>query len=208
MISIHLKAVETNIQLEAAVAATSEVARLWETLPIASWVLGPYENPCIDVIFWETGDIKTHDFDGFRNVTLLIHQIDIVGLYQCLYIREFPKTTFMCPVVFFVATFESTILWLLKFTEYFYDIYSELSLWWPFSNALVFLKQLFITPKLVTQGKESSITIKETDFPAVLKPEWIRFIHTHWTIESTMDTLADKFAIWQIIMDWPHIGNT
>jgi hypothetical protein len=51
MISIHLKAVETNIQLEAAVAATSEVARLWETLPIASWVLGPYENPCIDVIF-------------------------------------------------------------------------------------------------------------------------------------------------------------
>jgi hypothetical protein len=106
----RLEAVAASIQLEAAVAATSEVARLWETLPTASWVLGPYENPCIDVIFRETDDIKTHDFDGFRNVTLLIHQIDIVGLYQCIYIREFPKTAFMCPVVFFVATFESTIL--------------------------------------------------------------------------------------------------
>jgi hypothetical protein len=45
------------------------------------------------------------------------------------------------------------------------------------------------------------MTIKETDFPAVLKPECIRFVHTHWTIESTMDTLADKFVIYQIIMD-------
>jgi hypothetical protein len=27
------------------VAATSEAARLWETLLTASWVVGPYENP-------------------------------------------------------------------------------------------------------------------------------------------------------------------
>jgi hypothetical protein len=43
--SIHLKAVVATIQLEASVAATSEAARLRETLPMASWVLGPYENP-------------------------------------------------------------------------------------------------------------------------------------------------------------------
>jgi hypothetical protein len=43
--SIHLKVVEASIQLEAVVAATSEAARLQETLPTASWVLGPYENP-------------------------------------------------------------------------------------------------------------------------------------------------------------------
>jgi hypothetical protein len=53
-----------------------------------------------------------------------------------------------------------------------------------------------------TQAKESSMTIKEIDFPAVLKHECsIRFIHANWTIESTMDTLADKFAICQIIMN-------
>jgi hypothetical protein len=53
-----------------------------------------------------------------------------------------------------------------------------------------------------TQAKESSMTIKEIDFPAVLKHECsIRFIHANWTIESTMDTLADKFAICQIMMN-------
>jgi hypothetical protein len=35
----------------------------------------------------------------------------------------------------------------------------------------------------------------------VLKLECFRFILTHWTIESTIDTLAHKFAICQIIMD-------
>jgi hypothetical protein len=43
--SIQLKAVAANIQLESAVEATLETARLWETLPTASRVLGPYENP-------------------------------------------------------------------------------------------------------------------------------------------------------------------
>ncbi len=41
----RLEAVTTSIQLEAAVAATSEAARLRETLPTASRVVGPYENP-------------------------------------------------------------------------------------------------------------------------------------------------------------------
>jgi hypothetical protein len=43
--SIHLKVVAANIQLEAAVVATSEAARLRETLSTISRVLGPYENP-------------------------------------------------------------------------------------------------------------------------------------------------------------------
>jgi hypothetical protein len=43
--SIHLKAVKASIQLEASVAATSEAAQLWVTLPTASQVLGSYENP-------------------------------------------------------------------------------------------------------------------------------------------------------------------
>jgi hypothetical protein len=43
--SIHLKVVAASIQLEAAAVATSEAARLWETLPTASRVLDPYENP-------------------------------------------------------------------------------------------------------------------------------------------------------------------
>jgi hypothetical protein len=43
--SIQLKAVTANIQLESAVAATLEATRLWETLPTASRMLGPYENP-------------------------------------------------------------------------------------------------------------------------------------------------------------------
>jgi hypothetical protein len=43
--SIHLKAVVASIQLEEAVAATSVAAWLRETLPTASWVLGPYESP-------------------------------------------------------------------------------------------------------------------------------------------------------------------
>jgi hypothetical protein len=38
-------AVAASIQLEMVMAATSEVARLRDTLPTASWVLGPYENP-------------------------------------------------------------------------------------------------------------------------------------------------------------------
>jgi hypothetical protein len=42
--SIHLKVVVASIQLEATVVATSEVVRLRETLPTASWVIGPYEN--------------------------------------------------------------------------------------------------------------------------------------------------------------------
>jgi hypothetical protein len=107
----------------------------------------------------------------------------------------------MSRVVLFTISFEPTILLLVKFTDHFHDIYSELSLWWPFSNALAFLKCLFVTSKLVTQGKESSMTIKETDFLAVLKLECIRFVHTLWTIELTMEPPADKFSICQIIMD-------
>jgi hypothetical protein len=42
--SIYLKAVAASIQLEAAVVATSEAARLRETLPTTSWVVGSYEN--------------------------------------------------------------------------------------------------------------------------------------------------------------------
>jgi hypothetical protein len=53
----------------------------------------------------------------------------------------------------------------------------------------------------VTQGNEYLMTIKEADFLTMLKPECIRVIYTHWTIESTMDTQVDKFAICQIIMD-------
>jgi hypothetical protein len=59
---------------------------------------------------------------------------------------------------------------------------------------------LTVTPELVTQGKESLMTIKESDFPAVLQPECIKVIHTYWTIESTMDTPANKFSICQRIM--------
>jgi hypothetical protein len=40
----RLEAVAASIQLDAVVAATSEAARLWETLPMASWMLDPYEN--------------------------------------------------------------------------------------------------------------------------------------------------------------------
>jgi hypothetical protein len=43
--SIQPQAVAAIIHLEAAVAATSEAAQLWETLPTTSQVLGPYENP-------------------------------------------------------------------------------------------------------------------------------------------------------------------
>jgi hypothetical protein len=43
--SIHLKAVAASIQLEVVVVAMLEAARLRETLPTASWVMGPYENP-------------------------------------------------------------------------------------------------------------------------------------------------------------------
>jgi hypothetical protein len=43
--SIHLEAVVASIHLEVAVAATSKPAWLWETLPTASRVLDPYENP-------------------------------------------------------------------------------------------------------------------------------------------------------------------
>jgi hypothetical protein len=43
--SIQLEAVVASIQLKAVVAASSEAARLWETHPIASRVLDPYENP-------------------------------------------------------------------------------------------------------------------------------------------------------------------
>jgi hypothetical protein len=42
--SIQLQAVVASIHLEVTVAATSEAARLWETLPTASRVLHPYEN--------------------------------------------------------------------------------------------------------------------------------------------------------------------
>jgi hypothetical protein len=43
--SMQLEAVAASIQLEVMVAATSEAVRLWETLPTASPVLDPYENP-------------------------------------------------------------------------------------------------------------------------------------------------------------------
>jgi hypothetical protein len=42
--SFHLKAMVDSIYLDATAAATSEAARLRETLPTASWVVGPYEN--------------------------------------------------------------------------------------------------------------------------------------------------------------------
>jgi hypothetical protein len=42
--SIHMEVVAASIQLEAVVVATSESTQLRETLPMASWVLDPYEN--------------------------------------------------------------------------------------------------------------------------------------------------------------------
>jgi hypothetical protein len=42
--STHLKAVVASIHLEAVAVATSEAARLQETLPTTSQVLRPYEN--------------------------------------------------------------------------------------------------------------------------------------------------------------------
>jgi hypothetical protein len=39
----RLEAVAASIHLEAAMGATSEAAQLWETLPMASWVVGSYE---------------------------------------------------------------------------------------------------------------------------------------------------------------------
>jgi hypothetical protein len=41
----RLEAVAASIQLETVVAVMSEAARLWETLPTASQVVGLYENP-------------------------------------------------------------------------------------------------------------------------------------------------------------------
>jgi hypothetical protein len=118
------------------------------------------------------------------------------GQYQCIYIRELSKTTFMSLVILFIVTFEPAIFRLLTVIEHFRDINSKLSLWWSFSNGLAFQKRLFVTPEWVTYGKESSITIKESDFPTVLKSECIRVIYTYWTIESIVDTLAGKFAIY------------
>jgi hypothetical protein len=43
-INIHLEAVVANIELEAVVVASSKSARLWETLPMTSLVLDPFEN--------------------------------------------------------------------------------------------------------------------------------------------------------------------
>jgi hypothetical protein len=43
--NIHLKVVVASIHLEVAMAATSEATWLQETLPTASRVVGPYENP-------------------------------------------------------------------------------------------------------------------------------------------------------------------
>jgi hypothetical protein len=43
--NIHLKAVAASIHLEAVAAATSEAARVQETFPTTSWVVGPCENP-------------------------------------------------------------------------------------------------------------------------------------------------------------------
>jgi hypothetical protein len=45
VVSVHLKVVVASIQLEAVVAIMSEATRLWETLPVASRVLVPDENP-------------------------------------------------------------------------------------------------------------------------------------------------------------------
>jgi hypothetical protein len=43
--SIHLEVVVAScMQVEAVVVATSKATRLQETLPMASWVLDPYEN--------------------------------------------------------------------------------------------------------------------------------------------------------------------
>jgi hypothetical protein len=43
--NIHLEAVVTNILVVVVVVTTSNSSRLWEILPMASWVLDPYENP-------------------------------------------------------------------------------------------------------------------------------------------------------------------
>jgi hypothetical protein len=47
-------------------------------------------------------------------------------------------------------------------------MYSQFSLWLPFSNGLAFQKQSFVTPEGVIQGKEPSMTIKESGFSVVL----------------------------------------
>jgi hypothetical protein len=43
-VNIHLEAVVANIELEAVVVASSKSARLWETFPMTSLVLDPFEN--------------------------------------------------------------------------------------------------------------------------------------------------------------------
>jgi hypothetical protein len=85
----------------------------------------------------------------------------------------------MSPVMLFTVTIKPTIFWLLKVIEHFYDICFELLLWWRFYNGLAFQKRPFVTPERVTQGKKSSMIIKESDFSVMLQPKCIRVIHTY-----------------------------
>jgi hypothetical protein len=48
---------------------------------------------------------------------------------------------------------------------------------------------------MVIQGTEPSMIIKESDFPFVLQLECIRFVHTYLTVEMTVHTPVNKFAI-------------
>jgi hypothetical protein len=64
----------------------------------------------------------------------------------------------------------------------------------PFLTVLPFKNDR--TPVWVIQWKESLMTIKKSDFLAVLQPKCIRVIHIFWTIQST-----DKFVICKIIID-------
>jgi hypothetical protein len=74
----------------------------------------------------------------FCIIMILMHHMNIVGLYQSLCITEFPKTTFVSPIVIFIVPLRPTIIQFLKANEHFIDICSQFSLWWPFSNRLAF----------------------------------------------------------------------
>jgi hypothetical protein len=53
-----------------------------------------YVFPCIDAIFRETGNINIHAHDAFRNIMLLMHEIDIVGVISMPLHKGVPKVKF------------------------------------------------------------------------------------------------------------------
>jgi hypothetical protein len=148
-------------------------------------------------------------YEGFKNITFLVHDINVVHKNQWRHIRELPQTTYMYPVM---VHSKSLVLVPFSFrTRLFSWAYISATFkhfGGPLETTVFFIKFFLIAPKGVFPRQPASMAIEVSDLSTTSKTEAIYIWTAIWTCQSTMCTPTSKNSIRHEVMYRPQIRNS